>query len=183
MPLLETIYGLFKGKPALDRLPFEELAGRYESEPVAVFEEFVRRMQPLVFQAALDFVTRVNPPPSKPEVEKMSLKVFEDFTPEFISGEPSMVLVRFAAAIRRVLDEEAFDAIATRYYYQLPLYYMKDDQQRRFLAASYQSGVGQMPTEDLAERFQVTVDDASRIIREGNRSLLRTISPKTSLGK
>jgi len=171
MPLLQTIYKRFKRKPSLDRLPFEELAERYKSEPVAVFEEFVRRMQPLIFQAALDFETRAHPPASDAEVEEMVLKVFEDFTPEFMSGDPSMVLVSFAAAIRRVLDDEAFEAIATRYYHQLPLYHMKDDQQRRFLSASYQNGVGPTPAEDMAQRFQVPVDEAQRIIRDGNRSL------------
>jgi len=171
MPLFQTIYEMFKRKTSLDRLPFEELAERYESEPVAAFEEFVRRMKLLVFQAALDFVRRAHPPASDAEVEEMVLKVFEDFTPEFASGEPSMVLVRFAAAIRRVLDDDAFEAIATRYYRQLPLYYVKDDQQRRFLSALYQDGVGPTPAEDMAQRFQVTDDEARRIIRDGNRSL------------
>jgi hypothetical protein len=163
MPLLQTIYRRFKRKPSLDRLPFEELAERYKSEPVAVFEEFVRRMQPLIFQAALDFEMRAHPSARDAEVEEMVLKVFEDFTPEFMSGDPSMVLVRFAAAIRRVL--------ATRYYHQLPLYHVKDDQQRRFLSASYQNGVGPTPAEDMAQRFQVPVDEAQRIVRDGNRSL------------
>jgi hypothetical protein len=171
MPLFQTIYERFKRKPSLDRLPFEELAERYKSEPVAVLEEFVRRMQPLVFQAALDLETRLHPPASNAEVEEMALKVFEDFTPEFMSGDPSMVLVRFAAAIRRVLDDEAFEAIATRYYHQLLLYHVKDDQQRRFLSASYQKRFGPTPEEDMAQRFQVTVDEARRIIRNANRSL------------
>ena len=176
MSLHETIYGWFKGRPGLDRLPFEELAGRYEVEPVAVFEEFVRRLEPLVFQAAFDFVTRTSHPATVVEVEKMTMKVFEDFTPEFASGARSMVLVRFAAAIRRVLDEEAFEAIATRYYHQLPLYHVKDDQQRRLLSASYQCGVGPTPAEDMAQRFQITVDEAARILRNGNRSLRDVIA-------
>ena len=113
-------------------MPFEELVERYRTEPAEVFEEFVRRMSGLVFEAARHFVERANSPVNAIEMEKLHGKVFENFTPQFTSGAPSMILVDFAKAIRRVLDDQAFEAIARKYYCQLPIYYVKDDQQRRF---------------------------------------------------
>ena len=94
---------------------------RYRTEPAQVFEEFVRRMSGLVFQAARHFVERANSPVNAIEVEKLHGKVFENFTPQFTSGAPSMILVDFAKAIRRVLDDQAFEAIARKYYCQLPI--------------------------------------------------------------
>jgi hypothetical protein len=175
MDLLETIYEMFRKKPGLDRLPFEELQVRYRSEPTLVLKEFIRRVQPLVFQAALEFLRRTHSPAAQSDVEEASLKVFEDFTPEFTNGSPSTLLVRFAAAIKRILDDTAFEVIATRYYHQVPLYHLKDDQQRRLLAATYQRGVGPDLVEYLAERFQLPTDEVERGLAEANKSLKRLI--------
>jgi hypothetical protein len=178
MGTLETIYRLMRKaglRPALDVLPFEELTGHYGWEGEAVFAEFVRRLDRIVFYAALDYCVRQNPSASKDEIEEQKIRVFEDFAPEFGSGDPPTLLRRFAEVIRRGLDEKAFEKIAHRYYYQLPLYHLKDDRQRQFLAAFYQNGVGteegKRLAEDLAERFQVTVEEAGRLLEKGQRSV------------
>src|ERR1700691_4114630 len=117
MGVLETIrrWRPWRGRPRLEALPFEELQNRYAEDPHDVYREFIRRLHRLVFYAAEDYLGR-HGNRDKQEVEEMTMRVFEDFGPEFGSGEPITLLVRFSSAIRRVLDGEAFQQIVEVYY-------------------------------------------------------------------
>src|SRR5208282_6395343 len=122
MDVLETIHRwrLWWGRPKLEALPFEELQNRYGEDPQGVYREFSRRLHKLVFYAAQDYLGRHGDNRAQKDVEELVIRTFEDFGPEFGSGEPTMLLLRFANAIRRVLDEEAFRRIVEFYYRLLP---------------------------------------------------------------
>jgi len=172
MPLIETIGRWLGRKPSVDKLPFEELPTRYVDDPEGVYEEFVRRLHRIVFQAAKDFLARNEPASADKEgVELKVMEAFRDFAPQFAIGDPSLLLVQFEGAVRRVLDDEAFQGIAHRYYYQLPIYHLKDEEQRKYLAASYEKGIRSTVAEEIAEQFRVSIEHASKVIAEGNRSI------------
>lgn len=164
------------GRPGLDRELFEELGTRYVEEPEQVFEEFVRRLNRLVFQAALDFLTRKGQPITQNEVEELVMDVFRDFAPSFVSGSPGTLLRRFADAIRRVLDATAFQQIAYRYYLQGPIYHLKDIEQRKLLAAVYQEGLGLDVVEKIADRFDMGVGQVEDVITKASGALNRLIA-------
>jgi hypothetical protein len=182
MGLLESIYGwATRFRPKLDRLPFDELARRYPREELEVWKEFVRRMNKIVFYAAEEYMQRTREKIVSEEVGEKAMQVFQEFAPQFGSGRTEMLLRRFAIAIRRVLDNEAFESIAHRYYYQLPIYYLEDEAQRRVMAACYESGLSPSIAKQISERFMITVDDANRIIKAGNRSLEEIITKDFTL--
>lgn len=176
MGVLETIrrWRPWSGRPRLEALPFEELQNRYAEDPQGVYREFIRRLHRLVFYAAEDYLGR-HGNRDQQEVEEMTMRVFEDFGPEFGSGEPITLLVRFSSAIRRILDGEAFQQIVEVYYRLLPTYHITDDAERRFLAAAYQgalAGDGQRDIDQiLAERFETTVEEAGSILASARRHL------------
>jgi hypothetical protein len=177
MDVLETIYRWSRRfKPKLDRLPFDELARRYPREELQVWTEFHRRLNKIVLNAAVEYVDRTRGTVSQQEVEEKMMQVFDEFAPRFASGNPDMLLRRFAAAIRRVLDDEAFESIAYRYYYHLPIYHLEDDQQRRVLAACYENALNLDVAKQMSERFMITVAEAERIIDAANRSLSEVIA-------
>lgn len=153
----------------LEALPFEELQNRYKSDPQEIYKEFTRRLHRLVFYASEDFLKRQGGFVRQEVIEERVMRVFEEFGPEFGSGEPIMLLARFASAIRRVLDTAAFELISTFYYRLLPAYHIFDDAQRRFLVAAYQEALGskqgKMIDEALAERFETTTVQASSILK------------------
>jgi hypothetical protein len=159
----------------LEALPFEELQNRYKSDDHEIYKEFTRRLHRLVFYASEDFLKRQGVFVGQEEIEELVMRVFEDFGPEFGSGEPIMLLVRFANAIRRVLDPTAFDRISTFYYPLLPAYHISDDLERRYLVGAYQEALGnkqgKMIDEVLAERFETTASEASSILKRARQEL------------
>ena len=163
----------------LEALPFEELQNRYEKDPTGIYREFVRRLHKLVFFAAEDFLRRKGCGLDKNDIEELAVSVFEDFGPAFGIGEPIMLLVRFAFAIRRVLDQDAFVMIATFYYKLLPAYHVSDDDERRFLVGAYQEALGNKDgraiDEVLAERFETTNAKAASLLRRANEHLEKVI--------
>jgi hypothetical protein len=176
MAAFQSILGVFGWKQPLERLPFEELLGRYAGEPGPVYEEFVKRLHRIIFQAALEYLTRGNHAVSQVGVEEMTTKVFEEFAPQFASGKAAMLLVDFAAAVRRVLDHQAFEKIAYRYYYLLPIYHLKDDLEKKLLAASYQRGIRPDLVEQLAGQFNMPAGQIQRSIEKANASLKAVIA-------
>jgi hypothetical protein len=176
MGVLETIrrWRPWKGRPKLEAVPFEELQNRCAEDPEGVHREFIRRLHKLVFYAAAEYLKRHGNRDQR-EVEEMTMRVFEDFAPEFASGEPIRLLVRFSHAIRRVLDREAFEGIVHLYYPLLPTYHIPDDAERRFLAAAYQAvlaGDGERDIDEiLAERFETTVEEAGSILASARKHL------------
>lgn len=177
MDVLETIYRWSRWlRPQLDRLPFEELARRYPREEVEVWTEFLRRLNRIVFYAAEEYLQRTKGTVAQQEADEKTMEVFEEFAPQFASGGPALLLRRFATVIRRVLDREAFESIAYRYYYQLPIYYLEDENQRRVLAACYESGLSPSLAKQISQRFMMTLADAEKIIQAGNRSLEQIIA-------
>jgi hypothetical protein len=168
-------------KAALNTVPFEELPKRYGSEAEEVFREFMSRLKSLVFYAAEDYLKRTNMRiPTQKEADDKMVEVFEEFLPQFTAGDDSTLLLRFAEVIRDKLDHDAFEKIGLRYYYQLPIYHLNNDDERRYLAASYETGLGTEEgkelAEDLAERFKVTVHEARRILKKGNESLVKVMT-------
>ena len=145
-----------------------------------IYEEFIRRLKDLVFYAAEDFLKRQGGRVTRQDIEEMGIRVFEDFGPEFGNGDPIMLLVRFANAMRRrVLDQEAFDRIAAFYYPLLAAYHISDDTERRFLVRAYQAAIGDQHEktidEVLAERFDTTVAEATSILKRARQHLNRVM--------
>jgi hypothetical protein len=177
MGLLETISRWrFWGKlPEWDALPFEELQNRYEEGPEAIYKEFIRRLNKLVFYASVDYLKRNRQSVTKQSAEEKMMRTFEEFGPEFGNGEPATLLRRFADAIRRVLDDQAFDGIGYFYYSLLPTYHIRDHQERKLLAASYQAALqgekGKDIDEALAERFDLSVEKVRLILHSARRRL------------
>ena len=180
MGLFESTYGWipWKRRPELWAIPFEELQNRYSEDPKAVYEEFVRRLRWLVFYAAEEYMGRTQPGRTREEIEDAVIGIFEDFSPEFNSGEPQMILVRFANILRRALDDEAFRVIARRFYTQFPIYHLSDRWERRLLAAAYEEGLTKQAksmAESLAERFDVAPDEVRKILAKANNDLAKII--------
>ena len=183
MDLLETIFRMFKRGSSPESLPYEELHRRFAYDRETVWAEFVRRLRRLVFHCAEESFRLESPSAArdKEEIEERTVRAFTEFYPEFNQGEPKTLLLRFAQAIRRILGEEAFARIALRFYYHLPLYHIQDDQPRRFMAALFENGLATRPgkefASDLADRFQVSVEETKRILEKGQKQL-RTIMDK-----
>lgn len=180
MKLLEAIYRLIARPTSLDSLPYEELHQRFPNAKRAVWEEFVRRLRRLVFQAVQDNCRRKLPHASLEDLKEQTSQVFAEFYPEFGGGEGETVLLRFARVIRHILEDESFERIARRFYYHLPLYHVQDDQQRRFLAALFENGLATPPGkgfgEDIADRFQVPLEKALEVLRDGRKQLDEVIN-------
>jgi hypothetical protein len=189
MDVLETIrrWRLWWGRPKLEALPFEELQNRYGEDTQGVYREFSRRLHKLVFYAAQDYLGRHGDNRAQKDVEELVIRIFEDFGPEFGSGEPTMLLLRFANAIRRVLDEEAFRRIVEFYYRLLPTYHIVDEQERRFLAAAFQAALAGEKEKDLdeilAERFETTVEEAGSILASARHHLDHVIGNEFEAGE
>jgi hypothetical protein len=179
MDILRTIYKLLGWQFALNEVPFEELAERFAGEPHEVSREFVRRLKGLVWYAAEDYLRRSHQPVMQEDVDENMNQVFREFFPQFGAGDPTTLLLRFAEAIRNVLDAAAFKMIAHRYYYLLPIYHLKDDEQRRLLSAFFQNGLGTRVgsdfAEDLAEEFHMPVEKVVKVLRLGATELQRII--------
>jgi hypothetical protein len=180
MGLFESTYRWipWKSRPDLRAIPFEELQNRYSEDPKAVYEEFIRRLRWLVFYAVEEYMDRTQPRRTREEIEDTVIGIFQDFSPEFNSGEPQMILVRFANIVRRALDDEAFRVIARRFYRQVPIYHLSEPLERRLLAAAYEEGLSKEGTsmaETLAERFDVAPDEVRKILAQANKNLAKVI--------
>lgn len=159
----------------LDQVRFEELPRLYKLTPKAAYHEFTRRLQPLVLQAAQACSPRVGTGPSQTDPCGLTIRTFKEFVPTFDVGLDALVLRRFAAVIRRVMDKAAFDAISRRYYMQLPIYHIPDPYERAFLALAYQSFVGQPDmVPRLSEQFGISADRVIDQLKSSNASLERS---------
>ena len=154
----------------LDQLPFELLVEEHALRPQEVQDVFVRRLYPTVFQAAQANIRRKGEVPTETMAGALANVVFTQFAPEFASGRPEMVLVRFASIIRRTLGNDAFKEVAPRYYAQLPIFYIENDEQRRFLAAAYSDGLAPELDKRLAARFCVSREHCRAILKQANRA-------------
>jgi hypothetical protein len=180
MGLLDSTYRWrpWRRRPDLSTVPFEELQNYYSGDPKGAYEEFIRRLRQLVFYAAEEYLTRAGSASASDEVENRVMEIFAEFSPEFNSGEPQMILARFAKVIRRLLDEDAFRVIARHFYTQLPLYHLSDAQERRFLAASYEGALSKTESslaETIAKRFDVTPDEVRKSLPKANQNLAKVI--------
>ena len=163
----------------LERLTYEDLVSCYGGGPPGqsrrVFTEFHRRLRPYVEVAAGDFARR-RPDAGLPDA--LAKMVFETFVSS-LGLEPSMVLRRFARHIRERLDDAAFKRIARSYYQQLPLYYLSDEKERRFLDVLNQEGLA--ASEDsstkqiLAGRLLVSEEEVVRVLKSANQSMKRVL--------
>lgn len=164
----------WKGKVSLDSLPFEELQEQYAEDQQGTYREFIRRLRPLVFYAAQQYLQSRGNVLTEIEVNNKTDEVFEDFSPEFGCGDPATLLQRFGGAIRRVLDDEAFRVIALPFYRLLFVYHLRNGEERRFLAAMYEKGLttsGDSVAESLATRMGVTPEKASETLQRANQNL------------
>jgi hypothetical protein len=73
------------------------------------------------------------------------------------------------------LGKTAFDNIGFRYYILGPVYHLKDDEQRRLLAAAYQTGLGPGFEKKLAERFNMPAQRVADVLKAANRALRQII--------
>jgi hypothetical protein len=102
------------------------------------------------------------------------MTAFHSFVPEMGTGQPEMGLRRFAARVRSVLDEQAFEFIKRAYYRHLLLYYLEDRDQRRCLEAMYAMGLAVTP-QQIAGRLLLPVEQVKQLLRDGNRELERIL--------
>lgn len=181
MGVFKSIYEWrpWKQERKLEALPFEELQSSYAESPAGTFTEFTRRLQRLVFYAASEYLGRTQSETTREAIEEKVGRIFEEFSPEFASGEPQKVLLRFASVIRRQLDEESFRVIGPFFYKQLPTYHIADEEARIVLAATYQEALSSqtMPlAEILAERFNRSPEEIQKILQKANEELKRVIA-------
>jgi hypothetical protein len=184
MGIIQTIYGWlpWSGERKLEALPFEELQESAAENPVGAYEEFVRRMQRLVFYAAEEYLQRNSAEVTREATEEKVSHIFEEFSPQFGSGDPSTILLRFAAVIRRELDDEAFRVIGLFFYKQLPTYHISDNDARIILAASYQEALSNEGSlkEALAERFNRSPNEIERILKKAHKEYEKVTSEEFS---
>jgi hypothetical protein len=163
----------------LQTLPYEELPAYYRVDPRGVSHEFMRRLHKIVCRASVDYALR-NPEHGKmtsDQAAELTVRAFQGFAPEFLSGKPETLLLRFAGVMRQqVLDATAFLSIRRLYYHQLPLYHLKNDEQRRLLAAFYDEALDPTRLGQVAAEAHLSVDETKRIIKEANQALNRVIS-------
>src|SRR4051812_15720899 len=179
MPLSDywsDLWTQFQPRPSLESAPYEVLLSWYPAEQKTVFEEFVRRLSPLVFHASVDFCKRrgVKEEALQQRAKELKTSTFEDFFPEMGAGQPEMVLCRFATTLRSVLDDEAFRRIERFYYWHLPLYHLRNRDQRRCLEAMFASGLSATP-QQISEQFHLPTAQVEELLRAGNRELERII--------
>jgi hypothetical protein len=172
-PLTEWL-AWFKGRPSLGDAPYEDLVRRYVALPEEVFGEFVRRVQPIVLLAAEEYGHRNGIANLRDFVVQKATEVFVSFAAVITSGRPELVLVRLAHVVRQTLDQEAFDSVSRMLYEQIPLYHLRDRDQRRCLQAMYASGLRATPRE-VAERLLLPETEAEALIKAGNQALQRVI--------
>lgn len=176
MSLLKSIYEWrpWKGERKLDALPFEELTSSYADDPGGTYTEFVRRLQRLIFYAVSEYLLRTEGHTTREAIEEKVGSIFQEFSPQFGSGDPQTILLRYASVIRKELDEEAFHVIGLFFYKQLPTYHIADEQARSVLAAAYQEALSEQTkpmVEILAERFNRNPEEIQRILRKANQDL------------
>lgn len=181
MGFRETIYGWLglTGERRLEALPFEELQESYAKDPVGTYTEFGRRLQRLVFYAAEEYLSRTSSGVNVAAIEDKVGQIFEEFSPQFGSGDPQTILLRFAAVLRRQLDGESFQVIGRFFYKQLPTYHISDDEARIVLAASYQEALSKQAMslkEVLADRFNRSPTEIEKILRRANEEFERVIT-------
>ena len=180
MRLIETISKWLRSPTELDTCPFEMLVEEYQRTPQEVYGEFIRRLNKLVFQAAMHSVSAKGQGVEAADVEALVIDVFSEFSPEFESGSPANLLARFASIIRRILGATAFEKIALRYYCLLPIFHIADVEQLKFLAASYEDGLRPGFENRLAERFGVSSDYVLSILPSANEAFMNVITKEFS---
>jgi hypothetical protein len=183
MAFLQTIYRwLWTGERKLEALLFEELQDYAAENPEGAYNEFVRRLQRLVFYAAEEYLQRNSSEVTRDAIEEKVGKIFEEFSPQFGSGDPQTILLRFAAVIRRELDADSFGIIGLFYYKQLPTYHISDDEARIILAASYQEALSSEGSlkEALAYRFNRSPDEIERILKRAHKEYDKVINEEFS---
>jgi hypothetical protein len=186
MSLLETISRWIQGRGSnwLESAPFEELVDKYAhgglGDKREIYGEFARRFSRLVFRAAQDFAERRNVPNVEAEASKLKDKIFRSFVPHMAAGDQNYCLRRFAIHIRNLLDDKAFSFIARAFYYQLPVYHISNDEQRRILAAMLQtelSTAGEASyVEKVAQDFHISPLRATNLIKRANQQLEKIIA-------
>lgn len=186
MRLLDTIDRWIKsfGSGWVEIAPYEELFRRYTDADTAgkqlIFNELCRRLSRLVYRATQDYLRRRENNVSESEVTKLKDRIFRSFAPDMAAGQPEFGLRRFATRIRAELDAEAFDFIARAFYYQLPIYHIPNDEQRRILAAMVQEelskGEGVSHVEQIGQDFRISSRRARALIKTGNERLKRVIA-------
>lgn len=185
MQLFDTIYRWVKsfGSEWVETAPYEELFRRYGDADSdgkrMIFAELCRRLSRLVYRATQDYVGRRKGNVSESEVTELKDKIFRSFAPEMDAGKPEFGLRRLATRIRSELDDEAFYYIARAFYYQLPIYHLPNDEQRRILAALLQEELykreGVSYVEQVAQDFRISQRRAAAIIKSGNKRLNQVI--------
>lgn len=175
MRRVKSIYEWWKGKRKLDALPFEELQSTYAEDPVGAYKEFVRRLSRLVFFAATAYLKKVDSKSSQAEIEQKVEHIFREFSPQFTSGDPQKILLRFADVIRNELDDATFSAMAPVFYLQLPLYHIADERARRLLAAALQEVKLDEVPYLLAQRFNEPVEEIEKGLIKANADLQKVI--------
>jgi len=171
---LSAVWDWLVGMPPIASMPYEELVRWHRKEPQKTFEEFVRRLKELTFMAAIDYCKRHDVSNVESQAAELTTKAFETFFPEMNAGKDEMILRRFAATLRTVLDDEAFQMIEHAYYRHLLLYHVEDENQRRCLEAMFASGLA-ASTQEIADRLLLPVDEVERSLADGNRALQRKI--------
>jgi hypothetical protein len=139
-----------------------------------VYQEFVRRLSEIVFLAAVDYCQRQGDSDIQERAATLTTKAFAAFFPEMGAGKPEMVLRRFAATLRNVLDDEAFQSIKRVYYRHLFVYHMSNADRRRCMEAMLASGLAAKPA-DIAKRLVLPVGRVEELLTAGSRELRRII--------
>jgi len=172
MSFLKTIYRwLWTDERKLEALLFEELQDYAAENPEGAYNEFIRRLQRLVFYAAEEYLQRKSSEVTRDAIEEKVGQIFEEFSPQFGSDDPQTILLRFAAVMRRQLDADSFGIMGLFYYKQLPIYHISDDEARIILAACYQDALSSEGSlkEALADRFNRSPDEIEKILKKAHK--------------
>jgi hypothetical protein len=163
----------------LRSLSYEALLTEYPNDPKKVYNEFIRRLYRLVFEASKHYARHHHSGGNlQQEAGKFTEKAFQEFLPEFHSGPPKDVLRRFATVLRtRILDEDAFNSIRKLYYHQLPLYHLRNDEQRRVLAAFFDTrlATAEDPAVEVAKAMQMSPQQVQETTQAANQALRKVI--------
>jgi hypothetical protein len=179
--LLQRLSSLLIAPPVLEDLTFERLSERFSEDPRGVVEEFNRRLYRTVFEAGKHFANRH---PTADEslqgrAEKLTIDLFEKFTPQLSKLPGERTLLNFALLVEQELDRAAFNSVRLVFYYRLPLYHVRDNNQRRVLEVCYDLMLASYSadgvTVEVAQRLHMSQQRAAKVIRKAQKALNRAI--------